>query len=53
MLVVILTSVVTESNLLDGKMICHFTAFSAVFQSHQDSGRMILKGCVQWNLLCS
>ena len=26
-----------------------FTSFSTVFQSYQDDGRMILKGCVQWN----
>ena len=31
-------------------MICGFTFFSTVFQSYQDDGRLIMKGCVQWNL---
>ena len=26
-----------------------FTSFSTVFQSYQDDGLMIMKGCVQWN----
>ena len=26
-----------------------FTSFSTVFQSYQDDGRLIMKGCVQWN----
>ena len=26
-----------------------FTSFSAVFQSYQDNGRVIMKDCVQWN----
>ena len=26
-------------------------SFSTVFQSYQDDGRMIMKGCVQWNLV--
>ena len=30
-------------------MICDFTTFSIVFQSYLDDGRVILKGCVQWN----
>ena len=30
-------------------MMCDFTSFSTVFQSYQDDGRMIMKGCVQWN----
>ena len=34
---------------MDGWMICDFTSFSTVFQSYQDDGRMIMKGCVQWN----
>ena len=25
------------------------TSFSTVFQSDQDDGQMIMKGCVQWN----
>ena len=35
----------------DGWMNCHFKSFSTVFQSYQDDGRMIMKGCVQWNRL--
>ena len=31
----------------DGWMICDFTSFSTVFQSYQDDGRLIMKGCVQ------
>ena len=34
---------------LDGWMTCDFTSFSTVFQSYQDDGQMIMKGCVQWN----
>ena len=29
-------------------MTCDFTSFSTVFQSYQDDGRLIMKGCVQW-----
>ena len=32
-------------------MTCDFTSFSTVFQSYQDDGQMIKKGCVQWNLV--
>ena len=32
-----------------GWMLCDFTSFSTVFQSTQDDGRTIMKGCVQWN----
>ena len=28
-------------------MTCDLTSFSAVFQSYQEGGRMIMKGCVQ------
>ena len=31
-------------------MICDFMYFSAVFQSYQDDGWMIMKYCVHWNL---
>ena len=34
---------------VDGWMTCDFMSFSTVFQSYQDDGRMIMKGCVQWN----
>ena len=34
--------------LMDGWITCHFTSFSTVFQSYQDSGSLIRKGCVQW-----
>ena len=27
-------------------MICDFTSFSTAFQSYQDNGRLIMKGCV-------
>ena len=27
----------------------NFMSFSIVFESYQDDGRMIMKGCVQWN----
>ena len=30
-------------------MTCNFTSFSTLFQSYQDNGLMIMKGCVQWN----
>ena len=30
-------------------MTCDFTSFSTVFQSYQDDGRIIMKGCVQCN----
>ena len=33
----------------DGWMTCEFTSFSTVFQSYQDDGSLIMKGCVQWN----
>ena len=36
-----------------GWMICNFTSFSTVFQSYQDDGQMVIKGCVQWNPVCS
>ena len=32
---------------MDGHL--RFTPFSAVFQSYQDDGQIIMKGCVQWN----
>ena len=34
---------------MDGWMDCGFTSFSTVFQSYQDNGGMIMKGCMQWN----
>ena len=33
-------------------MACDFTSFSSVFQSYQDDGLRIMKGCVQWNPVC-
>ena len=38
-----------KTSLQDGWTTCNFTSFSTVFQSYQDIGRMIMKGCVQWN----
>ena len=32
-------------------MTCDFTSFSTVFESYQDDGRKMMKGCVQWNLI--
>ena len=32
---------------MDGWIICDFRSFSTVFQSYQDDGRLIMKGCVQ------
>ena len=32
-------------------MTCDFTSFSTVFQLYQDNDRMIMTGCVQWNLV--
>ena len=34
---------------MDGWIFCDFTSFLTLFQSYQDDGRMIMKGCVQWN----
>ena len=34
---------------MDGWMICYFMFFSTLFQSCQDAGPMIMKGCVQAN----
>ena len=34
---------------MDGWMTCDFTSCSTVFQYYQDNGRLIMKGCVQWN----
>ena len=36
-----------------GWMTCDFTSFSTVFQSYQDDGRLIMKGCVQWSSVYS
>ena len=38
-----------ELYVLDRWMICDFTSFSTVFETYQDDGRMIMKGCVQRN----
>ena len=35
--------------IFDGWMTCDFTSFPTVYQSYQDNGQMIMKGCVQWN----
>ena len=36
----------------DGWMTCDFTSFLTVFQSYQDDGRVIMKGCMQRNPVC-
>ena len=38
---------------IDGWMTSDFTSFSIVFQSYQDKGQMIMKGCVQGNSVYS
>ena len=30
-------------------MACDFMSFAIVFQSNKDDGRIIMKGCLQWN----
>ena len=35
--------------MIDGWMICDFTSFLTVFESYQDDGRLVIKGCVQWS----
>ena len=34
---------------MDGWMTYDFIFFSTVFQSYQDKGRLVMKGCGQWN----
>ena len=34
---------------LHGQMDCDLTPFPMVFQSYQDNGQMVMKGCMQWN----
>ena len=34
---------------MDEWMTSELTSFSTVFQSYQVDGRLIVKGCVQWN----
>ena len=34
---------------VDGWRSCNLTVFSTVLMSYQDDGRLIRKGCVQWN----
>ena len=41
--------VIVVKGWMDGWMTCDFTSFLTVFQSYQDDGWMIMKGCVQWN----
>ena len=33
----------------DGWMNGDVTFFSTIFMSYQDDGRVIMKGCIQWN----
>ena len=39
------------SDMVDGWLTCDFMSFSTVFQSYEDDERLIMKGCVQWNLV--
>ena len=43
------TQIKLQKSWMDGWMTCDFTSFSTVFQSYQDDGQMIMKGCVQWD----
>ena len=36
---------------MDGWMTCDFTFFLTVFQSYQDDVLMIMKSCMQWNVV--
>ena len=45
----VLCSELQISDYMDGWMTCDFTSFSIQFQTYQDNGRVIMKGCVQWN----
>ena len=38
---------------MNGWIICDFTSFSTVFQLYQDDYWVIMKDCVQWNLVYS
>ena len=33
-------------------MTCDFMSFSTVFQSYQEDGQVVMKGCVQWKPVC-
>ena len=35
---------------IGGWMTCDITSISTVYRSYLDDGRVIMKGCVQWNL---
>ena len=37
---------------INSMMTYDFTSFSTVFQSYQDDGRLIMKGCVLWSFFC-
>ena len=45
----LLDNIKSAEGIAHGWMICDFMSFSTVFQSYQDDGRMIMKGCVQWD----
>ena len=35
---------------MDGWIVdLNFMSFSSVFESYQDDGQLIMKGCMQWN----
>ena len=35
---------------MDGWMTCDCTSLSTVFQSYRDDVRMIMEGCMHWNM---
>ena len=39
--------------MIDGQLSSDLTSFETVFQSYQEDGLEIMKGCVQWNLIYS
>ena len=43
------TQIRLRSGKLVGWMTCDFTSFLTIFYSYQDSGMVMMKGCVQWN----
>ena len=42
-------SVLVGIQRMGGWMTGYFTSFTTIFQSYLDTGRVIVKGCLQWN----
>ena len=45
------TKSLQKTNQMDRWMTCNLMSFSTVFQSYKDNGCVIMKGCLQWNLV--